>query len=140
MKTLSKRPEPSRSDYRVFNVEPSRPDTVTSIGDVPLLEMLDALPFALYATDAKGRLTYFNRAAVALSGRDPELGTDMWCVTWKIFTADGVPLPHSQCPMAVALSGKPVAPGQECIAERPDGTRFWFTPHPVVFRDAAGQI
>jgi PAS domain S-box-containing protein len=103
-------------------------------------EMIEALPVALYGTDADGRLTYFNAAAVRLSGRVPELGTDRWCVTWKLFLADGTPLPHDQCPMAVALRGGEVASGIECIAERPDGSRFWFTPYPAVLRDAAGRV
>jgi len=103
-------------------------------------EMVEALPVAIYTTDAQGRLTYFNAAAVKLSGRVPELGTDKWCVTWKIFLPDGTPLPHDQCPMAIALKGAEVPNGIECIAERPDGTRFWFTPCPAVIRDAEGRI
>src|ERR1700688_2145792 len=88
-------------------------------------EMMEVLPVAIYTTDAQGRLTYFNPAAAKLSGRVPELGTDRWCVTWKIFLPDGTPLPHDQCPMAVAMKGVSVPAGIECIAERPDGTRFW---------------
>jgi PAS domain S-box-containing protein len=103
-------------------------------------EMIEALPVAIYTTDPQGRLTYFNDAAVKLSGRVPELGTDQWCVTWKLFLPDGTPLPHDQCPMAVALKGGSVTEGVECIAERPDGTRFWFTPYPAVLRDAQGRI
>ena len=103
-------------------------------------EMIEILPVAIYTTDAEGRLTYFNAAAVKLSGRVPELGTDQWCVTWKIFLPDGTPLPHDQCPMAVALKGGEVPNGIECIAQRPDGTRFWFSPCPAVLRNAEGQI
>jgi PAS domain S-box-containing protein len=103
-------------------------------------EMMEVLPVAIYTTDAQGRLTYFNPAAAKLSGRVPELGTDRWCVTWKIFLPDGTPLPHDQCPMAVALKGVSVPTGIECIAERPDGTRFWFTPCPAVVRDREGRI
>ena len=103
-------------------------------------EMVDALPVAIYTTDSEGRLRYFNAAAVSLSGRVPELGTDQWCITWKLFLPDGTPLPHDQCPMAIALKGGDVPGGVECIAERPDGTRFWFTPYPVILRDANGQI
>jgi PAS domain S-box-containing protein len=102
--------------------------------------MVEALPVAVYATDAEGRLTYFNPAAVTLSGRVPQIGTDQWCVTWKIFLPDGTPLPHDQCPMAVALKGGQAPGGIECIAERPDGSRFWFAPYPSVLRDAAGRI
>jgi PAS domain S-box-containing protein len=103
-------------------------------------KMIEALPVAIYTTDSEGRLKYFNAAAVSLSGRVPELGTDLWCITWKLFLPDGTPLPHDQCPMAIALKGGEVPSSVECIAERPDGTRFWFTPHPVIFRDADGQI
>jgi PAS domain S-box-containing protein len=103
-------------------------------------EMMEVLPVAIYTTDDKGRLTYFNPAAIKLSGRVPELGTDMWCVTWKIFLPDGTPLPHDQCPMAVALKGVEVPTGIECVAERPDGTRFWFTPCPAIVRDTQGRI
>ena len=103
-------------------------------------EVLDALPVAVYITDSEGRLTYFNAAAAELSGRSPQLGVDQWCVTWKIFLADGTPLPHDKCPMAVALKGGEIVEGIECLAERPDGTRFWFTPYPAVLRDARGKI
>src|SRR5690242_20944828 len=111
-----------------------------AISDAMFRKMMDALPVAVYTTDAEGRLTYFNRAATSLSGRTPEIGTDKWCVTWKLFLADGTPLPHDQCPMAVALRGGEVTAGMECIAERPDGSRFWFTPYPAVLRDAAGRV
>jgi PAS domain S-box-containing protein len=106
------------------------------ISDTVFHAIMDALPVAIYMTDADGRLTYFNPAAVKLSGRTPEIGIDKWCITWKIFLADGTSLPHEQCPMALALKGDEVPAGMECVAERPDGTRFWFTPHPAVLRHA----
>jgi PAS domain S-box-containing protein len=103
-------------------------------------EMIDALPVAIYTTDAKGRLTHFNAAAVEFSGRTPELGTDQWCVSFKLYRPDGTPLPHDECPMAIALKEGRVARGVEAIAERPDGTRVWFTPYPTPLRDSAGHI
>ena len=114
--------------------------TKASRGTHDFLEIVDVLPVAVYTTDAEGRLTYFNEAARKLSGRTPEIGSDRWCVTWKLFLPDGTPLPHDQCPMAVVLRGGSVADGTECIAERPDGTRFWFTPYPAVLRDDEGRI
>jgi PAS domain S-box-containing protein len=103
-------------------------------------EMIDALPAAIYTTDAAGRLTHFNPAAVEFSGRTPELGTDQWCVSWKLFYPDGRPMPHDECPMAIALKEGRVIKGAEAIAECPDGTRRWFTPYPTLLRDDQGKI
>lgn len=103
-------------------------------------EMIDALPAAIYTTDAEGRLTHFNPAAVEFSGRTPELGTDQWCVSWKLYYPDGRPMPHDECPMAVALKEGCIIKGAEAIAERPDGTRRWFMPYPTPIRDSQGRI
>ncbi|MGH9622491.1 MAG: sensor histidine kinase, partial [Bryobacteraceae bacterium] len=103
-------------------------------------EMIDALPVAIYTTDAEGRLTHFNPAAVAFSGRTPELGTDRWCMSWKLYHPDGTPMPHEECPMAIALKEDRIVHGTEAIAERPDGTRIWFEPYPTPLHDAAGRV
>jgi PAS domain S-box-containing protein len=102
--------------------------------------MIDALPIAIYTTDAAGRLTHFNPAAVEFSGRVPELGTDHWCVSWKLFHPDGTPLAHDQCPMAIALKEGRAVRGEEAIAELPDGTRRWFEPFPTPLFDANGKL
>jgi PAS domain S-box-containing protein len=103
-------------------------------------EMLDALPVAIYTTDAKGRLTYFNPAAIKFSGREPELGSDQWCVTWKLFYSDGKPMRHEDCPMALAIKEGRIVNDVEAMAERPDGTRVWFTPYPSLLHDDSGAI
>lgn len=108
--------------------------------EFPCRELLDALPAAIYTTDAAGRLTYYNSAAVQLAGRTPEIGSDEWCVTWRLYRPDGTPLPHDECPMAVALkTGRPVR-GVEAVAERPDGTLIPFMPYPTPLHDAAGNV
>ena len=105
-----------------------------------LQELLSAIPAAIYTTDAEGKITYFNEAAVELAGRRPVLGSDEWCVSWKLYLPDGTPLPHDQCPMATALKeGRPIR-NAEAIAERPDGTRIPFIPYPTPLRDADGRI
>jgi PAS domain S-box-containing protein len=103
-------------------------------------EIIDALPAAIYTTDAEGRITHFNQACVQFSGRTPVLGSDHWCVTWKLYYPDGRPMPHDECPMAIALKEGRVVRGVEAIAERPDGTRIWFEPYPTPLRDEAGNI
>ena len=105
-----------------------------------LHEIIEAIPAAVYTTDADGRITFFNQAAVEFSGRVPELGTDSWCVTWKLYNTDGTPLPHDQCPMAVALREKRPVLGCEAVAERPDGQRRIFTPYPTPLFDEQGRL
>jgi PAS domain S-box-containing protein len=105
-----------------------------------LQELLTAIPAAIYTTDAEGRITYFNEAAVDLAGRVPMLGSDEWCVTWKLYHPDGSPLPHDQCPMAIALKEGRAIRNAEAVAERPDGTRVPFIPFPTPLRDASGAV
>src|SRR5579871_5961965 len=105
-----------------------------------LHEIIEAIPAAVYTTDAEGRITFFNHAAVEFSGRVPELGNDSWCVTWKLHNTDGTPLPHDQCPMAVALKEKRSVFGREAVAERPDGERRTFTPYPTPLFDEEGRL
>ncbi len=105
-----------------------------------LTDALEALPAAIYLTDAEGRITFFNRACIDLAGRVPTPGQDRWCVTWKLFTLDGSPLPHSDCPMATAIIERRAIRGVEAIAERPDGTRIRFRPFPTPLFDAQGAL
>lgn len=103
-------------------------------------EVLDAVPAAIYATDAAGVVIYCNKAAEELAGRTPRIGADKWGVTWRLYTSDGVPLPLDECPMAVTLkTGKPVRSGP-MIAERPDGSRTLIMASPSLLRDAGGRV
>ncbi|MCA1443904.1 PAS domain S-box protein [Ensifer sp. IC4062] len=102
-------------------------------------DLLEALPAAVYTTDAEGRITFFNRAAVEMAGRMPAMG-DKWCVTWRLYRPDGTYLPHDQCPMAAALKEDRPVRGEEAIAERPDGTRIPFIPYPTPLHDGDGKL
>jgi PAS domain S-box-containing protein len=105
-----------------------------------LQELLAAIPAAIYTTDAAGKITYYNEAAVEFAGRRPVIGSDEWCVSWKLYWPDGTPLPHDQCPMALALKENRPIRGKEAIAERPDGTRIPFIPFPTPLHDADGEL
>jgi PAS domain S-box-containing protein len=105
-----------------------------------LQELIDTIPAAIYTTDAQGKITYFNQPAVELTGRTPTIGSDEWCVTWRLYQPDGRGLPHDQSPMAIALKEGRAIRNAEVVAERPDGTRVPFIPYPTPLRDGAGNI
>jgi PAS domain S-box-containing protein len=103
-------------------------------------KVVEALPAAVYVTDADGNITYYNEAAVSLWGHRPPLGDSKWCGSWRLYWPDGTPMAHDECPMAQALKeGVPIT-GAEAIAERPNGTRVHFMPFPMPLRDADGAL
>jgi PAS domain S-box-containing protein len=102
--------------------------------------VMEAIPAAIYTTDAEGRLLYFNKAAEQLWGVAPALGEQFWCGSWKIEWPDGRPVPHDECPMAVAIREKRAMVGPEACAVRPDGTRVPFMPHPTPIFDSKGEL
>ena len=102
--------------------------------------MLDALPVPIYTTDAEGSVTYWNRACVKCAGREPQLGEDRWCVTWRLYTTTGERLPHEHCPMATALKEQRPVRDLIAIAERPDGSRVAFQPYPTPLFDEIGTL
>ena len=93
------------------------------------------VPAAVYMTDPAGKIIYYNRAAAELAGRTPEIGRDEWCVTYRLRMPDGTPLPHDECPMAVALKENRPVRGVEAVAQRPDGTLVPFLPFPTPIHD-----
>jgi PAS domain S-box-containing protein len=103
-------------------------------------DLIELLPAAVYTCDARGRITLFNDAAVALWGRAPEIHKDEWCGSVKIYRPDGSPLPVDLCPMAVTLREGRAVRGEEILIERPDGSRRNVMPYPEPIRDASGAI
>ena len=73
-------------------------DRVLRDGDLQFRELLEALPAAVYATDAEGRITFFNKAAADLWGCRPTLGKNDWCGSWRLYWPDGRPMRHDECP------------------------------------------
>jgi PAS domain S-box-containing protein len=108
--------------------------------DDRLLSALDRLPAPVYVTDAEGFVTYFNPSCIGFAGRTPRVGKDRWCVSWKLFTDDGEFLPHDRCPTADAIHGRRKIRGVSAVAERPDGTRVHFIPHPTPLLSEDGEL
>jgi len=101
-------------------------------------QVLQALPVAVYTTDAEGRMTFFNEAAESLWGRRPDLGSEKWCGSWRLFDTHGNALPHERCPTARALLENRDFRWSRAVAERPDGTLVPFVAFPVALHNAAG--
>jgi hypothetical protein len=108
-------------------------------GDQALREALDELPAAIYVNDADGVITYFDKACIDFTGRQPEVGADRWCVTWRLYANAGEFLPHDECPMAVAINTKRPLRGVTAVAERP-GTRVICRPYPTPIFDMDGTF
>lgn len=103
-------------------------------------ELIEMLPAAVYACDKEGRITFYNKAAAVLWGRNPRIGKDLWCGSWKIYQPDGTPLILDACPMAITLKEGVAVKGHEIIIERPDGVRVNVLPHPQPLFDTYGKI
>ena len=110
------------------------------LGRAQMEDVIRALPAAIYTTDAAGRITFYNEAAAELWGCHPELGKSEFCGSWKLYWPDGRPMPHGQCPMAIALKERREIRGMEAVAERPDGSFVHFVPYPTPLYDASGTL
>ena len=108
--------------------------------DKGMAGLLEAIPAALYTTDAEGYLTYYNQAAARLWGYSPEIGKQQWCGCFRIFLFDGTPVPHDECPMAIVLKTGKAIHGVEAEAERPDGTRVPCAVYPTPLFGDDGNI
>src|SRR5580658_3164517 len=86
--------------------------------------LIDNLEVAIYTCDAQGYITMYNAAAASLWGREPEIGKDLWCGSWKIFELDGITeIPLDTCPMALTLKQGKAVDGHEILIQKPNGER-----------------
>src|SRR5580700_11278153 len=104
--------------------------------------LLENLPAGAYMCDPDGLITYFNPQSVQLWGRAPKLNdpTDRFCGSFKLFSADGIPIRHDQCWMALALQNNTGYNGQEILVERPTGERLTVLAHANPVRSDSGEL
>ena len=125
----------------ISEIEQKRADLELIESEYRHRQLVQNLAAAIYTCDVSGYITSYNKAAVDLWGREPEIGTDLWCGSWKIYETDGTtPLPLDSCPMAITLKeGRPVR-GVEILVERPDGKRRNVMPYPDPIFDEKGNV
>ena len=102
-------------------------------------QLIQSISVALYTCDKEGRILLYNQAAIELWGREPKVGTELWCGSWKIFQINGELLPLDKCPMANVLKYGRVETF-EIIIERPDGSRRHVLPYPQPILNDEGEI
>lgn len=104
--------------------------------------LLDGLPVGAYTCDAQGLITYFNRKAVELWGREPKLNdaADRFCGSHRLFSPNGDPLAHEHSWMARSLATATEYNGEEMVVERPDGQRVTVLAHANPIHDSSGTL
>jgi PAS domain S-box-containing protein len=98
------------------------------------------LPDAVYTCDANGYIKSYNKAAANLWGREPELGKELWCGSWRLFNTDGDQIAHDKHPMAIALKEGRLVHGDELIIQRPDGSLKRISPYSSPLVNDKGQL
>src|SRR5262245_22569408 len=105
-----------------------------------LRDLLGALPAAIYVTDATGRITYCNEAAINLWGASPKLGEHRWSDVSRFYHVGGEPMAPEDCATEIALTQGRAVRGREAILERGDGTRVPIVPYPTPLHDRTGAV
>ena len=104
------------------------------------VQLVHDLPAAVYTCDLDGRILLYNKAAVQLWGREPEVGEEVWCGSLKLYDTDNNLIPRDESPMMTAIKKGTKVEGREMIIERPDGTRRYVMVHPSPNFNAQGEL
>lgn len=103
-------------------------------------QLLDALPVAIYATDADGKITFYNEAAAELWGTRPLLEAICIDSCCKLYWRDGATLPYGNSPMAQVLAEAKPIHGVEVVVERQDGVRIPVVASSTPLLDPSGKL
>jgi PAS domain S-box-containing protein len=84
--------------------ELKRVEQALRAGEARLQSLLNLMPAAVYACDADGRITFYNRRAAELWGREPRLNDDhsKFCAAYRCWFNGNVLAPENT-PMAIAV-------------------------------------
>jgi PAS domain S-box-containing protein len=120
------------------SVAPSDYDALAALDPA----VLEAIPAAVYICAADGAIVRFNRRAVELWGRVPEIGDtdERFYGSFHVHDLKGRSLPHARTPMAIALrTGRPQS-DKEVVIERPDGSRIVASVQVDTLKDRYGRV
>ncbi len=100
--------------------------------------LVDDIAVPVYTCNQQGIIVSFNKAAVELWGRRPEPG-ECWDGAWRVYDLSGGLIPSESSTMARSISSRVPVIGEEVLIERPDGSRRYVTPHPILLADSTGS-
>jgi signal transduction histidine kinase len=107
-----------------------------------LRELVSVMPAGIYACDCHGIITYYNRQAIEIWGRMPNLDDPPWSFldSRRLYRADSTPIRPEDTPLrAVLATGVPVV-NLELVLERPDLSRVNILANISALRDSSGAI
>lgn len=107
-----------------------------------LRQSIEAVPVAIYLTDAHGRILHYNREAVRLWDRSPRIEeeAERFFEGLGVLDSRGGRLSYAQCPMGRTLETGEATTGTEIMMERPEGAAavIWASAAPI--RDEDGRM
>ncbi|WP_040473869.1 PAS domain S-box protein [Flavobacterium frigoris] len=101
--------------------------------------LIQNLPVGIQSCDAAGRILLFNKAAVAIWGREPEIGIDRYCGAFKLYSIDNQLIPLESSPM-VSLLKDGIPQTGTVIVEEPNGNRKTIIADLVPFFDTNKNV
>jgi signal transduction histidine kinase len=107
-----------------------------------LRELVSVMPAAIYACDKDGTITYYNRQAVEMWGRRPDLNDHPWAFpdSRRIYRGNGTLLRPEDTPIKEVLgAGAPIV-NCELVLERPDLFRINILANITPLRDTIGLV
>jgi PAS domain S-box-containing protein len=103
-------------------------------------KILEEMPHAFYTCDQFGYINFYNTAAVKLWGREPVIGEDLWCGSWRIFDKKGSLISLDNCPMAICIKEQRPVIGETIVVQRTDGVKRLVAPRPQPLFNAKGKF
>lgn len=106
-----------------------------------LSQIVALMPAAVYACDGEGKITFYNRRAAELWGREPDPQSEgcRFGAFTRLYLRNGELLGPEATPMALAVRDGKSFRDVEAIAERPDGTSFTISMSIDAIRDESGN-
>ncbi len=103
---------------------------------------LDAIPTGFCVCAADGRLIRFNKRAVELWGRAPQLNdpSEVSGAKFRRYGPDGEPLHFDSTPVARALRTGEQVTAAELVIEQPDGSRVPVLMNVAPFKTPSGSV